>query len=358
MADTTHTSEGWKQQERKIIDKFFTEKVPKALAHCPTALCSEQSCIDFAKTTLQTDDVIPVDNQGFSSFTLISKSLETVIQFRLEPLRTDTLRLANDIYGDLVPEVKLHEGFSLPAYSSRAIPGRVHFLQPFPTAQFPLARERTTVAELGAFVAKAAFFAQPKPYHDASRTHAAADTLRRLAKNISLETLAPDLHTHIATVLRPRVHLLETLPAVLTPYDFAQINILVDDSGHLTGVIDFDDAGIEAFGMCIWGLYECFFGEMDNGKWSFYDTVADDGSREAHTVRQVLESTFWGSLWANTPPGLKQADAEQAVMVSLSVGIINRYFVKDMIDEIDLSNHVHQMSLEYAKGILTQVWRI
>lgn len=91
MADT---NEEWKQQEREIIDKFFTEKVPKALAHCPTALCTEESCIDFSKTTLQTDNVIPVDNQGSNSFTLTSKSLETVIQFRLNPFRTDTLRLA------------------------------------------------------------------------------------------------------------------------------------------------------------------------------------------------------------------------------------------------------------------------
>lgn len=135
-------------------------------------------------------------------------------------------------------------------------------------------REMKTVAELGAFVAKAAFFVQPKPYHDASWTHTAADTLRRLTKNTSLEILAPDLHTHITEVLQPSLHLLERLPAVLTHHDFSQINILVDDSGHLTGVIDFDEAGIEAFGMCIWGLYECFFGMMEDGKWSFYDTIA------------------------------------------------------------------------------------
>lgn len=354
MADT---NEEWKQQEREIIDKFFTEKVPRA-SDPPTALCTEESCINFAKTTLQTDNIIPVDNQGSNSFTLISKSLETVIQFRLNAFRTDTLRLANEIYGDLVPEVRFHEGFPLPVYSSRVIPGRVHVLQPFPEAQFPLARERTTVAELGAFVAKAAFFVQPKPYPDASWTNTAADTLRRLTKNTSLENLAPDLHKHIVTVLQPSVHLLDSLPAVLTHHDFSQVNILVDDSGHLTGVIDFDEAGIEAFGMCIWGLYECFFGMMENGKWSFYDTVVDRGSREAHTIRQVLENTFWESLWANTPPGLKKTDAEQAVMVSLSVGVINRYFIQGMVDEIDLSKSVHRISLEYAKGILPQVWKI
>lgn len=234
------------------------------------------------------------------------------------------------------------KGFSCRSnYSSRAIPRRVHVLQPFPGAQFPLAREKTTVAELGAFVAKAPFFAQLKPYRHDSWTHTAADTLYWLTKNTSLKTLAPDLHAHIATILQPSVHLLENLPAVLTYHDFAQVNILVDDSGNLTGVIDFDEAGIEAFGMCIWGLHECFFGMMEKGKWSFYDTVADGGSLEAHTIRQVLESTFWESLWANTLPWLRRADAEQAIMVSVSIGVINRYFIQGMVDEVDLSRPSH-----------------
>ncbi|KAG8162696.1 hypothetical protein KVR01_007174 [Diaporthe batatas] len=324
MADK---NEEWKKQEREIIDKFFTEKVPNALDP-PTALCTEESCINFAKTTLQTDDIIPVDNQGSNSFTLISRSLKTVIQFRLTAFRTDALRLVNEIYGDLVPEVKFHEGFPLPVYTSRVIPGRFHVLQPFPEAQFPLARERTTVAELGAFVAKAAFFVQPN-----------------------------HIPTPAGHILQPSVHLLEKLPAVLTHHNFSQVNILVDDSGHLTGVIDLDEAGIEVFGMCIWGLYECFFGMMENGKWSFYDTVLDGGPREANTIRQGLENTFWESLWANTPAGLKQTETEQAVMVSLSVGVINRYFIQGMVDEVDPSKSVHRMSLVYAKGILPQVWK-
>lgn len=39
-------------------------------------------------------------------------------------------------------------------------------------------------------------------------------------------------------------------------------------------------------------------------------------------------------------------------------GVINRYFIQGMVDEIDLSKKVHRTSLEYAKGILPQVWRI
>lgn len=78
----------------------------------------------------------------------------------------------------------------------------------------------------------------------------------------------------------------------------------MNDAGNTTGVIDFDEAGVEAFGMSIWGLYECFFGSMEGGKWSFYHEMP------------VLADAFWGSLWAHVPQSLRQEKAEMAVRVS------------------------------------------
>ncbi|RMZ84998.1 hypothetical protein DV738_g328, partial [Chaetothyriales sp. CBS 135597] len=184
-------------------------------------MCTEESCIDFAKGAMEIDDVVPVDNQGSNSLTLISPSLRTIIQFRLKPFRTD---------------------------------------------------------------------------RHPSLSKSAPDIIHRLSENVSLKELAPDLFRLITETLQPRLSLLGSLPAVLTHHDFAQINILVDDSGHLTGVIDFDEAGVEAFGMCIWGLYECFFGSMEDGKWSFYDIPAGSMLHGEQTVRQVLERSFWESL--------------------------------------------------------------
>jgi len=351
------TSEEWKRQERDIIDRFFGEKVLETLnlENEPAPVCTEDSCIQFAKAVLKTDDIAAVDNQGSNSFTLLSSSLAIIIQFRLKPLRTDTICLAHEIYGDRVPEVRFHDGFPLPVYSCKVISGRVHLLQPFPEGKFPLEREKVTVAELGWFVARAAFFEQPKPFADSSWTKSAEGTLHHLTKNTTLRCLAPDLFDLISS-LQPQLYLLESLPAVLTHHDFSQVNILVNDSGNVTGVIDFDEAGIEAFGMCIWGLYECFFGSMEDGKWSFYDMPSEDSP--GRTVREVLEHTFWESLWTNAPPSMKREEAEKAVKVSLSIGIINRYFIQGMMDEIDMSRRVHRLSLEYARGILPHVWNV
>lgn len=333
--------EEWKRHERKFIDRFFQEKVPKVLGNEAASLCTEDICIQYAKAVLETDDVFAVNNQGSNSFTL--QTLGTIIQFRLKPQKTDVLALANEIYGDLVPKVNFHDGFLLPVYSSKVISGQVHLLQPFPE-EFPLEREKTTVTELGLFIARAAFFEQPTVLaRNVSWTDAALETLNRLVQNDTLRIYAPELFG-LFRRLQDQVHLLESLPRVLTHHDFSQVNILVNDSGNVTGVVDFDEAGIEAFGMCIWGLYECFFGSMEAGKWSFYNEMP------------VLANAFWDSLWANTPPSLKRAESETAVKVSLSIGVLNRYFIDGMMDEIDMSKRVHRLSLEYARGILPRVW--
>ena len=234
------TSEVWKQQEREIVDKFFRKKAPETLKSgdntLAALLCTEDSCVEFTKTILQIEDVVPVDNQGSNSFTLISQSRRLIIQFRLRPLRTDTIRLASEIYGHLVPNIRFHEGFPLPVYSCKALPGRVHLLQPFPKGRFPLAREMVSVRELGAFIAKAAFFEQPKSFSDTSWTSSAKDALCRLSNNSSLSSLAPDLLHLIVETLQPQVHLLETLPAVLTHHDFSQVNSRSTSSSTTRGM--------------------------------------------------------------------------------------------------------------------------
>ncbi|KAJ5114846.1 hypothetical protein NUU61_000605 [Penicillium alfredii] len=82
---------------------------------------------------------------------------------------------------------------------------------------------------------------------------------------------------------------------------------------------------------------------MEAGKWSFYHEMP------------VLANAFWKSFWDSTPPTLTQ-EAEAAIKFSLSIGGLNRYFIQGMVDEIDLSKKVHRLSLEYARGILPQIW--
>lgn len=348
-------TEEWQQQERKIINEFFKVKVPEVLEDGAKATCTEDSCIEFGKRLMQADDIGPVYNQGCNSFTLECQSRSKIVQFRLKPLNTTTTNLACQIYGTQVPRIDFHSGFPLPVYSSNIIPGKVHVLQPFPE-NFPIERQKKTVIDLGLFVAKATHFPQPKAsYRADSWTLKSKETLDRLHRNSSLQA-APEIAKIVLRLLE-KVHLLDLLPAVLTHHDFSEVNILVNDAGYVTGVIDFDAADVEAFGMCIWGVYECFLGSMNDGKWSFHDQAAAGYSGQ--TVRGVLETAFWDSLWSNVSQELKekQGELETAVRVALSIGVINRYFIRGMMDKIDESIKVHRLSLEYAKGILPAVWK-
>ena len=344
------TTEEWQQQERDIIDEFFDVKVPKVFKGI---ICTEESCVEFGKQFLQVDDLEPVRNQGCNSFTLVCHRKSKIVQFRLRPFDTTIADLAHRIYGSKVPRTDFHSGFPLPVYSSDIIPGKVHVLQPV-AEEFPIERQKMTVIDLGEFVAKATHFPQPKASYRADCwTIKAKETLGLFHR--SSAQAAPEI-AKIAECLLEKVHLLDTLPAVLTHHDFSEVNILVNDSGEVTGVIDFDAAGIEAFGMCIWGVYECFLGSMNDGKWFFYDQPAT--CYPGKTVRDVLETTFWDSLWANVSQEVKEKreELEVAVRVSLSIGVINRYFIRGMLDKIDESIKVHRLSLEYARGILPAVW--
>jgi hypothetical protein len=87
------------------------------------------------------------------------------------------------------------------------------------------------------------------------------------------------------------------------------------------------------------------------------DMPAAEDFQPSRSVREVLECTFWDSLWRNAPPSLKRETAERAVKISLSIGIINRYFIQGMMDKIDMSRNAHRLSLEYVRRILPQVWK-
>lgn len=125
---------------------------------------------------------------------------------------------------------------------------------------------------------------------------------------------------------------------------------MVNSQGNVTGVLDFEDAETEAFGMCIFGVYEGFLGVVQHQKWSFFDQGAGDGSGKS--VKEVLETAFWKTLWDALPPVMRRHELEEAVMVALDIGIVNRYFVRGLLERVEMESEDHRISLEFARGIL------
>lgn len=343
-------SESWLAQEREIVERFFEKRVPETLGTTKAEIfCTAKDCDEYARRTLQVEDIHPVENQGENSYTLICPSQAKIVQFRLKRFDEEVLALAHQIYGDLVPSVTLFGDFPLPVYVSPVISGQIHIFQNFPSSKFPMERQLTTVKELAQFVAKSAHWPQPKSSYSAtSWTKTARVTFETMIQNDDLKRLEPR-YIEKARHLSAKVPLLDILPPVLSHADFAEINILVNTKGNVTGVIDFDDAQTEAFGMCIVGIYEGFFGEMRYKKWRFFDQSAGDGL--GNSVRTVLESAFWDTLWDALPPAMNRQKFEEAVMVARDIGIVNRYFVRGLLERVDPESEDHRMSLEFARGI-------
>ncbi|GAM83997.1 hypothetical protein ANO11243_019870 [Dothideomycetidae sp. 11243] len=340
---TLQTGTTWASRERSFINHFFQVEVCKRLGN---DICSEQDCVQFAQEILNVDDLEPVPVQGATSYTLISGSEAKIVQFRLDALNDDVMALARKIYHDEFPFANFHAGFPLPVYTSEVMPGTVYFLLPRQKGHIPFDRYRRTVTDLAKFIGKTSV--APQPTCDAeSWTASAPSALSRLVRNQSLKQLAPEIHA-IVVQLQPLIHLLHTLPLVLTHKDLNWANIFADGDGRITGVIDFDGACAEAFGMAIFGVYESFLGVMDRGIFTFHDVVPQGGTR---TIRELLEECFWEALWSCLPPGF--ITDKLAVKVALAISVINRYFRGNMLDEFEAEHARYQ---DYARKILPAVW--
>ena len=365
MALKTHVGEGlalpkgWEASEQETINEFFEERVPAALQGKAVRVpgykqndCSASECLQYAKALMQDMPLALVNHQGYHSYTLICSERDRVIQFRASELNIKAIDEAKQIYGDLVASTTSHHDFVLPVYTYNTLPGQLHVWQKVPRDSFPLEREKRTVVDLAKFIATASHFPHSKArYEENSWTLSANAAIKRMERNKSLKQIAPAVYTEMVS-LGSKLHLLDTLPAVLTHLELAGQNIFVDkDAGTLTGVIDFEEARTEALGINIFTLYENHFGSMEDGHWTPFDMPAGE-QYPALSVSEVLTKAFWDSWWANIAPGLKREDLEEAVGVALRVGIINRYFVRGMLDEIDLAKRVHVISLDYAREIL------
>lgn len=351
--------QGWEASEQETIKEFFDEKVPTTFneravhdsAFAPKG-CSASECFQYATTRMPGTPIALVHHQGCNSYTLICPERNQIIQFRASKLNIKAISEARQMYGDLVAKTDYHDDFVFPVYTYNVLPGQLHVWQKVSRDSFPLEREKITVIDLARFIATASHFPHSKErYDNSSWTKSASSTVQRLEHNSSLKQMAPEIFSLFKS-LSTNLHLLDTLPAVLTHLDLGGQNFFVDkETGALTGMIDFDEARTEAFGINIFALYKNHIGSMEDGHWSPYNMPAGE-QYPGLSVSEILTKAFWDALWAYTAPSVRREEFEEAVGVALRVGIINRYFLRGMLDEIDLTKRVHVISLDYAKEIL------
>lgn len=353
--------DGWEEHQHALIEDFFNEKVPAALQEkeiqepgFKSKGCSATNCLEYAKFLMQGMPISLDIDQGLNSYTLTCPGRDRIIQFRTNELNIKAINEARRTYGDLIPRTIRHHDFVLPVYTYNILPGHLHAWRHVARDPFPLEREKRTITDLAKFIATATHFPHSKDrYSDDSWTISANATLQRLEQNLSRRQMAPDLHTRI-TSLKTKLHLLHTLPPVLTHPDLTSPNIFIQkDTGLLTGVLNSSSTRTEAFGTNIYALYEKYLGSMQDGHWSPYDMPAGE-SHPGQTVIEVLRGAFWDSLWGNAAAGLRREVDGEAVGVAVRVGVVNRY-LEGMGDESerDSEEGVRVISVNYAR----EIWR-
>ncbi|KAF2219706.1 hypothetical protein BDZ85DRAFT_322098 [Elsinoe ampelina] len=336
--------------QNEAIATFFDVLVPQH--YTKDRSVTQAECDQYAKTLLGTADIVPVRFQGTASYTTYSPHLKHVVQFRLRPLDEQKMSLAPKAYGDLVPQVTSMNTFTLPVYNSKLNEGHLHIFQSFPEDpedRFPIERQLRTVRDVAAFIARGASLPLARETLTPNGwTMGAKNRLEQIRDNITLQSIEPRFSQR-ANALLTQIPKLDQLPAVITVPDLAELNLMIDpESGALTGVLDFDDASIGAWGMCISGVYEIFFGQMREVKWKWFEDKAPESEV---SVREVLEEAFWEAFWEAAPEQYSRQEYEEAVRLATEIGMVNRYVSDDLLDRFEEHNEQHRRDLEWARGI-------
>jgi hypothetical protein len=115
---------------------------------------------------------------------------------------------------------------------------------------------------------------------------------------------------HIVALLLSHYQLIESLPLVLAHGDVVPSNILINaDSGHLFGLVDWAEAEMLPFGICLYGLEE-ILGHITAGKQFVYYADAEQA-----------RAAFW-KIVREEIPELADEHVLKAVMLARDLGIL------------------------------------
>ncbi|KAF2184560.1 hypothetical protein K469DRAFT_633284 [Zopfia rhizophila CBS 207.26] len=306
-----------------------------AIAELFTQTCTTRSSCESKALELVGGTVVPVEVQGVCSYTVYAgPKLEYVVQFRLKSLKLDLkiATLAEQVYGSLAPSVKFHgaldendnaEKEPLLVYVMERMMGITHLdfilAHGFPeNSESNFASRRNLMTDIARFMALS--WNAPQEVSSEYRESLCRKYISDL--QLLLLSLPERFHPTIQRCL-DQMDSVFSLPMVLLHRDFGTSNILVDESCHLTGVIDWAEAEICPFGQNLHSL-EAFTGtvhlrngwrryeDYNNLQALFWNTFSDEIGRELSSetkkaietsrIMALLLSRGFTKRFANLPP--------------------------------------------------------
>ncbi|GKU08177.1 unnamed protein product [Fusarium langsethiae] len=272
---------------------------------------TKTECDDVGATLLG-GPVSATPIQGGSSYTVERMNVPKVVQFRSLQLDMAKLRLAQQVYTKFVPQCAYHDILKpLHVYVWDRVPGTAFCRvrrEMFASDMNKSQGLSQTVDDFARFFALA-WINRPAALEPSSP--GLQDSYIAILNGLSL-TLPESLHSTIDAV-RKDLHLLfrPEYPTALQHGDILENNIHVDEeTGHITGVLDWPDAFVAPFGLSLGGA-EILLGIQTNQDWHF------------HPFHVELRQQFWKRL--NMEIGEVSELDRQAMKVARLMGLFQLY---------------------------------
>jgi serine/threonine protein kinase len=281
------------------IDNFFIR--------CALDPRARLDCHVFAEKLFPGRPITPTHTQGYCSYTVSID--EYVVQFRPPKYKLDlnVASAAKIVFGSYAPSTNYNGTVSphgLLVYIMKRMPG-ISYKELTLEAPNLAAKIRKRLCEdFAIFLAKA--------WHQRAEISLPSGTIGSSIKQ-RLERLRNELPPRFRPVaghVISQYHLIEALPMVLAHGDIVPSNILLDPTnGQLFGLVDWAEAEMLPFGICLYGLEEILGHMTPDNRFVFYADA--DQSRTA----------FWERLQAEIPL-LEDKKIFEAVLLARDLGIL------------------------------------
>ena len=291
---------------------------------------SREECHSVAKSLSCADNITPLAVQGANSYS-VRAGEGLVVQFRSKPVDLAVHDRALTIHGSkyIVP-IDLRREQPVYVYSS-PYRGKTYCEQGILSVSIDA--QKNTLTDL------AVFFAQ-SCNHTRNVMEIPPTTIQSYLKDCltlpevsrKVQFLLDNLGMEIYSSKTDSVDKLSDLPCVLVHDDLGSLNILTDNNGNVTGILDWSGSQYLPLGWNLYGVEE-FWGYMRKDGWV------------NRKEKEELEKVFWDAFWEKAPFSLceRRESVEFAITIAKGIGLLWRNVGPDGVDS---------MLKEYPEGLM------
>lgn len=268
-------------------------------------------CNISAQALFPNEEITPALTQGYCSYTVLAGDGQ-IVQFRPRKYQLDpaVIKAAKKVYSDYAPSIHFvgeMKPSGLLMYTMEKLPGISY--KEYRSRETDLVQEQSwdnhiqIIEDFALFLARSWHHRAELPPRGkvgstiAVRLHQLTQELPHRFRPGALSTLK-------------QICRLNVLPWVLTHGDIVTSNIMVDPiSSHLTGLVDWAEAEVLPFGLCLYGLEE-LLGFMTSTGWTYCNRS------------ECLRAKFWRKLLAEIPDLNGNRQALDALGTARDTGVL------------------------------------